>query len=192
MSQVYSLRSNRWRTIMPSVEPIIVAFSFESAYAYGACHWVVYRDREHRPNHNDKDHRSILSFDFDEEVFSWMSFPEVPPRGNGSGRFTTLKDCLALICTTRDGIYQVWLRIGNHVQGSWRKQYSLFVVPEYRHTLSIWKNAVLFTDFRALNIMFRHFHTEEVEKDAIFLGRQTLHLAFVYKESLFSIKQSML
>ncbi|GAB4842265.1 hypothetical protein Ancab_040436 [Ancistrocladus abbreviatus] len=186
---VYTLRNNKWREIK-GPRPTRCDHLSAETYAQGAFHWLLGTNNESAwpLDANNEIYQSILSFDMTDEMFYWICLPDV-----SSGRsvnLSSLNNFLATIFHSFFGpekCYDVWVRNGNHIDGSWTKQYCIKASLGVARPRLLWKSQIFALTNAEGKLVSYDLHTEEVG-DIHANEPLAAFDIFIYHASLFSVK----
>ncbi|XP_062175164.1 F-box/kelch-repeat protein At3g06240-like [Alnus glutinosa] len=145
LEEIYSLRCGSWRQLDPSGDFQIYEGS-RSAALDGVFLW--YQDGEY------EDNEIIVAFDFSDEEFRTMLFPDARffrDYGRCTRTVTELKGSLAMFVFPhrKKNMYSdVWVMLEFGVRESWTRLLSIRVPLHLKSPLGFWKNGQLFIENR--------------------------------------------
>ncbi|XP_058786109.1 F-box/kelch-repeat protein At3g06240-like isoform X2 [Vicia villosa] len=186
--EIYSLKSNSWRTIDMNKAPSSIwccceLFDTREVYLDGACHWVI-------SDGNDLDEKSLLSFDLSDEVFLTTPIgvqPSFPY--NYEERLAVLNGSIALISNYHDDIiFHIYILGELGVGESWIKLYiygpfSSITWPP----VGFGNTGYIFFPKNDYELAYVDLSTQRIEEVGITGAKSSYFQVGLYKESLLSI-----
>ncbi|XP_058786099.1 F-box/kelch-repeat protein At3g06240-like isoform X1 [Vicia villosa] len=192
--EIYSLKSNSWRTIDMNKDPPSSIwcrcglFDTREVYLDGACHWVI-SDGE------DLAEKSLLSFDLSDEVFLTTPIGVQPPLPYSyDERLAVLNGSIALISNYHDDIiFHIYILGELGVGESWIKLYiygpfSSITWPP----VGFGKSGYIFFPKNDYELAYVDLSTQKIEEVGITGAESSYFQVGLYKESLLSIGGSIM
>jgi F-box interacting protein len=145
--EIYSLRCGSWRQLDLSVACRIYVDSRRAALD-GVFLWYLDYGYEERPV--DEDNEIIVAFDFSDEEFRTMLFPDARffrDYGKCTRTVTELKGSLAMFvfpCRKKNMHLDIWVMLEFGVRESWTRLLSIGFPLHLERPLGFWKNGELF------------------------------------------------
>ncbi|KAE8021690.1 hypothetical protein FH972_007560 [Carpinus fangiana] len=132
--EVYSLSTDSWRVINPSLNPAYrVSSPRFPSYSNGVHHWWACERR-------NRDHRLLLSFDMSNEVFQETPLPPLSERPSLFEAIAVINDSVALVSMYHGGeskCYDIWVMNECGVKGSWTKLFTIRPRPQLSNLLEL-------------------------------------------------------
>ncbi|XP_058786112.1 F-box/kelch-repeat protein At3g06240-like isoform X2 [Vicia villosa] len=186
--EIYSLKSNSWRTIDMNKDPSSIwsrcrLFDTRGVYLDGACHWVI-SDGTYLAE------KSLLSFDLSDEVFLTTPIGVQPPLPYSyDERLAVLNGSIALISNYHDDIiFHIYILGELGVGESWIKLYiygpfSSITWPP----VGFGKSGYIFFPKNDYELAYVDLSTQKIEEVGITGAESSYFQVGLYKESLLSI-----
>ncbi|XP_059460670.1 F-box/kelch-repeat protein At3g23880-like [Corylus avellana] len=159
---IYSLRCGSWRQLDVGVPLTLIYDDWRSAALDGVFLW--YGDDEY------KEHSEIIvAFDFSNEEFRTMLFPDFCDYGECTRTVTELKGSLAMLVFPNDDgkkhmYLDIWVMLEFGVRESWTRLLSINLPVHLERPLGFWKNGELFMENRKRQLVLYDLLTQTAKE----------------------------